>query len=1185
MKNLTLFLLSSCLFLASTFCVPAQGTAFTYQGRLNDGAGPATGVYDLRFAIYDALTGGSAVSTVLTNPAIAVSNGLFIVTLDFGPGVFTGPERWLGIGVRTNGSPDDFMPLVPRQPITATPYAIFSSTSGSVSNGLIQNPLFLGTTGNTPLDLFAGSQRALRLEPNTNGAPNVIGGSAANQVAPGIIGATISGGGAQDYFGSVVPNTIFAEFSTIGGGLGNTVQGAASIIAGGVANWIQTNAYWSAISGGGLNIIEINAGTSAIGGGQGNIIRTEVFNSSIVGGRGNTNAAGDSVIGGGVNNLIEPNAGLSSIGGGWLNVIHSGADQSVIAGGNAGKIYNGARESFIGGGFDNKILPNAVGSFIGAGLANSIGTNSAQGAISGGLGNSISNNAPLATVGGGNRNVAGGYGTTVSGGRENHAAYTYATIGGGYQNFASGNFNGSGDSATVAGGYQNAAVGNNAVVAGGYANYARGDNSAIAGGWMHTNLTAFGVIGGGQQHLLEPFARFSVIAGGDNNSIRSNSTYAVIAGGQFNSVGTNALYATIAGGLSNSAAGAYSFAAGRRAKAMHPGAFVWADSQDTNFVSTASNQFLVRASGGVGIGVTNPTAALHVAGTVKASAFEGSDAPLMFATGNNQPLEFKANGLRALRLEYAGDSVTDPDTIPDGAPNVIGGAPNNLVAPGIVGATIAGGGATNLLTSPYPNIVAGDFGAIGGGAGNTIGSNSAISVIAGGFRNNIATNAGSATIGGGQANVIGNNAPGSTIAGGGANEIGVGAQLATIAGGNLNRAFGSYSVMGGGRFNTNRAFEGTIAGGGFNRIEDAFASAIGGGTFNLIETNAEWSVVAGGNGNQIYADSRNCGIASGNWNIITNGSHDSVIAGGEFNSIVNFGQYGALLGGRSNLVESLYASVGGGLANRATSLGATVPGGSGNTASGSYSFAAGHRANANHAGSFVWADYREDSFGTTFDNQFLIRADFIGFNRSVRIGSEYFGVRAPVTNTYGGMYMETAGVGLPFYGYAMAGEGYAWTYLDGTDGNKWKLNNGGDRLTVTPAGNIGIGTSNPAETLHVIGNIFATGTIVPNSDRNAKTDITPADTADILERVAALPIQHWRFKTEAEGVKHVGPMAQDFHAAFGLGERKTAIATVDADGVALAAIQGLNRKLEEKEARIRALEETVAELKAILTKR
>ena len=129
------------------------------------------------------------------------------------------------------------------------------------------------------------------------------------------------------------------------------------------------------------------------------------------------------------------------------------------------------------------------------------------------------------------------------------------------------------------------------------------------------------------------------------------------------------------------------------------------------------------------------------------------------------------------------------------------------------------------------------------------------------------------------------------------------------------------------------------------------------------------------------------------------------------------------------------------------------------------------------------------------------------------------------------------------------------------------------------SGNVGLGTTTPSQKLHVVGNIYATGTITPNSDRNLKTDFAPVDTAAVLEKVTSLPIHQWRFQAEDAAVKHVGPMAQDFRAAFGLGEVPTAIATVDADGVALAAIQGLNQKLEAKNA---ALEREVAELKALV---
>ena len=87
----------------STHATPL-GTAFTYQGRLVTNGSPANGTYDLRFALYDALSVGSPVGVPITNAPTVVSNGLFTVTLDFGGGIFLGNARWLEIGVRTNGS-------------------------------------------------------------------------------------------------------------------------------------------------------------------------------------------------------------------------------------------------------------------------------------------------------------------------------------------------------------------------------------------------------------------------------------------------------------------------------------------------------------------------------------------------------------------------------------------------------------------------------------------------------------------------------------------------------------------------------------------------------------------------------------------------------------------------------------------------------------------------------------------------------------------------------------------------------------------------------------------------------------------------------------------------------------------------------------------------------------------------
>ena len=103
-----------------------------------------------------------------------------------------------------------------------------------------------------------------------------------------------------------------------------------------------------------------------------------------------------------------------------------------------------------------------------------------------------------------------------------------------------------------------------------------------------------------------------------------------------------------------------------------------------------------------------------------------------------------------------------------------------------------------------------------------------------------------------------------------------------------------------------------------------------------------------------------------------------------------------------------------------------------------------------------------------------------------------------------------------------------------------------------------------------------------SSSKTKKTDFAAVDAKDILRRVADLPITTWRF-TEGEGnVRHIGPMAEDFWAAFSVGYGDHTIADLDARGVALAAIQGLHQVVQDKDARIASLEKTVAELKRIV---
>lgn len=157
--------------------------------------------------------------------------------------------------------------------------------------------------------------------------------------------------------------------------------------------------------------------------------------------------------------------------------------------------------------------------------------------------------------------------------------------------FAAGYFNeATGVQSVAVGGSGNIADGNVAAVFGGSGNTASGDHANVSGEGNQAN--------GG----------WSVVSGGAGN--KANALYSTVGGGRFNDA--LAFGATVPGGENNDANASYSFAAGFRAKANHQGAFVWGDSSNSDFASTAQDQFLIRARGGVGIGTNDPKAPLHV---------------------------------------------------------------------------------------------------------------------------------------------------------------------------------------------------------------------------------------------------------------------------------------------------------------------------------------------------------------------------------------------------------------------------------------------------------------------------------------------------------------------------------------------------------------------------------------------
>ena len=113
------------------------------------------------------------------------------------------------------------------------------------------------------------------------------------------------------------------------------------------------------------------------------------------------------------------------------------------------------------------------------------------------------------------------------------------------------------------------------------------------------------------------------------------------------------------------------------------------------------------------------------------------------------------------------------------------------------------------------------------------------------------------------------------------------------------------------------------------------------------------------------------------------------------------------------------------------------------------------------------------------------------------------------------------------------------------------------------------------------GGVTVYGTFNNQSDRNAKQDFAPVSPSQILDKVLQLPLSEWSYKADA-ATRHIGPMGQDFYSVFNIGTDDKHIAPIDESGVALAAIQGLNQKLKEKDSEIQGLKQRLEKLEQLI---
>lgn len=446
------------------------------------------------------------------------------------------------------------------------------------------------------------------------------------------------------------------------------------------------------------------------------------------------------------------------------------------------------------------------------------------------------------------------------------------------------------------------------------------------------------------------------------------------------------------------------------------------------------------------------------------------------------------------------------------------------------------------------NHARGAYSSISGGGGQTPGDSN----HAGGF---------GSTVGGGWNNLA--KKIGNTISGGSNNQAGndpdfIDGGYATVGGGWLNAGNGTYSTVGGGYNNGALGYGSTASGGMDNRANDHGTTvaggqsneaalpwgSIGGGFDNLVQ--GRFSTVGGGDSNFAGftpSDRWWCTIGGGHGNYAN--ASAGTIGGGDRNSVS--GNWGTIGGGRDNWVNtnSDYGVIGGGYSNTIGATGdinhyGTIGGGEDNYLNGDHGF-----------------------IGGGYSNQIGQFQNVIGYGT---IGGGYDNYVSGAHGCVPGGAFNRAGLASFACGYnAHADHVGCFVWSDGMA----ELNTTNDRQFLARASQgFAFHTSTGATGCYLFANANAWS---PISDSSVKENRQPVDGEELLRRLAAIPVETWNYIEQGDSIRHIGPMAQDFYSAFGVGESDRHISTIDADGVALAAIQALIAQLREKDEKIEAL--------------
>lgn len=310
----------------------------------------------------------------------------------------------------------------------------------------------------------------------------------------------------------------------------------------------------------------------------------------------------------------------------------------------------------------------------------------------------------------------------------------------------------------------------------------------------------------------------------------------------------------------------------------------------------------------------------------------------------------------------------------------------------------------------------------------------------------------------------------------------------------------------------------------------------------------------------------------------------NIIGGHPINNVVDSVTGATISGGGSsfgfpspNEVTGHFGTIGGGFGNTADGA-STISGGRGNSA-GSTSTVGGGQANQASGGAGNAATVSGGFLNKAIENSCTVSGGSfntasanvatVGGGHDNTASGSHATVAGGIDNEASGNYSFAAGRKAK----ATHDGAYVWADEKGSQGpdftsngeNTWSARATGGARFVSAIYSSG----NPANGVELAS---GSGSWSSLSDRAAKEAVRPVEPGAVLDEVRGLPISTWAYESEADGVRHMGPMAQDFHAAFGLGDDDRRISTIDADGVALAAIQDIATDLDEKDDRIEELE-------------